>query len=100
MASERGFENDRVTFTLPGPRIMKYLVAFCLLVVRLAIAGDMPAFQPGNRILFQGDSITHGGRGGDPNHFMGHGYHEPQLHFVRVAVSRHAENGGMEPRSN
>ena len=34
----------------------------------------MPAFQPGNRILFQGDSITHGGRGGDPNHFLGHGY--------------------------
>ncbi len=37
-------------------------------------ADDMPAFQPGNRILFQGDSITHGGRGTDPNHFMGHGY--------------------------
>ena len=41
---------------------------------RLAVADDMPAFQPGNRILFQGDSITHGGRGGDPNHFLGHGY--------------------------
>lgn len=53
---------------------MKYLLAFFLLTTQLAIADDMPAFQPGNRILFQGDSITHGGRGGDPNHFMGHGY--------------------------
>ena len=53
---------------------MKYVLALCLLTARLAIADDMPAFQPGNRILFQGDSITHGGRGGDPNHFLGHGY--------------------------
>jgi lysophospholipase L1-like esterase len=53
---------------------MKYLLVCFLLTARLAIAGEMPAFQPGNRILFQGDSITHGGRGGDPNHFMGHGY--------------------------
>jgi lysophospholipase L1-like esterase len=35
---------------------------------------DMPAFRNNDRILFQGDSITHGGRGKDPNHFMGHGY--------------------------
>jgi lysophospholipase L1-like esterase len=34
----------------------------------------MPAFRNNDRILFQGDSITHGGRGKDPNHFMGHGY--------------------------
>jgi lysophospholipase L1-like esterase len=40
-----------------------------------AIAGDdVPAFRQDDRILFQGDSITHGGRGGDPNHFLGHGY--------------------------
>jgi lysophospholipase L1-like esterase len=37
-------------------------------------ADDMQIFQKNDRILFQGDSITHGGRGGDPNHFLGHGY--------------------------
>jgi len=33
-------------------------------------------FQPGSRILFQGDSITDGNRGRseDPNHILGHGY--------------------------
>jgi lysophospholipase L1-like esterase len=33
-------------------------------------------FQPGTRILFQGDSITDGNRGRseDPNHILGHGY--------------------------
>lgn len=36
----------------------------------------MPAFSPGARILFQGDSITDGNRGrnADPNHILGHGY--------------------------
>jgi len=36
----------------------------------------MPAFKPGDRILFQGDSITDGSRGrsADPNHILGHGY--------------------------
>ncbi|HWE02882.1 MAG TPA: SGNH/GDSL hydrolase family protein [Tepidisphaeraceae bacterium] len=36
----------------------------------------MPAFAEGNRILFQGDSITDGNRGrsADPNHILGHGY--------------------------
>jgi lysophospholipase L1-like esterase len=35
-----------------------------------------PLFQPGERILFQGDSITDMGRGRteDPNHILGHGY--------------------------
>jgi len=33
-----------------------------------------PGFRKGSTILFQGDSITHGGRGGDPNHYMGHSY--------------------------
>jgi len=33
-----------------------------------------PAFKKGSTILFQGDSITHGGRGRDPNHYMGHSY--------------------------
>lgn len=37
---------------------------------------DMPAFTPGARVLFQGDSITDGNRGrsADPNHILGHGY--------------------------
>lgn len=36
----------------------------------------MPAFGPGTRLLFQGDSITDGnlGRNTDPNHILGHGY--------------------------
>ena len=36
----------------------------------------LPAFTPGARILFQGDSITDGNRGrsADPNHILGHGY--------------------------
>jgi lysophospholipase L1-like esterase len=36
----------------------------------------MPAFAPGARILFQGDSITDGNRGrnNDLNHILGHGY--------------------------
>lgn len=36
----------------------------------------IPAFTPGARILFQGDSITDGNRGrsADPNHILGHGY--------------------------
>lgn len=37
-------------------------------------AEPMPLFSKNAVILFQGDSITHGGRGGDPNHAMGHGY--------------------------
>lgn len=37
---------------------------------------DVPLFKPESRILFQGDSITDGGRGrnGDPNHIFGHSY--------------------------
>lgn len=31
-------------------------------------------FEPNTCILFQGDSITHGGRLGDMNHYLGHGY--------------------------
>jgi lysophospholipase L1-like esterase len=45
--------------------------------VASAKAGDvMPAFREGDRILFQGDSITDGNRGrnADPNHILGHGY--------------------------
>ena len=36
----------------------------------------LPAFKPGTRILFQGDSITdmNRGRTADPNHILGHSY--------------------------
>jgi len=53
----------------------------CLLVAILAVAVrgrevTPPCFDPGERILFQGDSITDGNRGrtADPNHILGHGY--------------------------
>jgi lysophospholipase L1-like esterase len=41
-----------------------------------AVPGEKPAklFPDKACIVFQGDSITHGGRGGDPNHLMGHSY--------------------------
>ena len=58
-----------------------------LAVVALLIAPSAPPhaegpdeppaiFRQGARILFQGDSITDGGRGrgADPNHILGHGY--------------------------
>ncbi len=54
------------------------LLASLLLVplVALHAAEPIPAFKPGARILFQGDSITDGNRGrsADPNHILGHGY--------------------------
>lgn len=45
-----------------------------LLCAPMAFAESL--FQPGERILFQGDSITDMGRGRteDPNHILGHGY--------------------------
>lgn len=63
----------------------------------------MPAFAPGTRILFQGDSITDGNRGRnfDPNHILGHGYQfiiaarygdvlaERHLVFVNRGISGH-----------
>ena len=57
---------------------MRLLLA--LLVPLFALAAPtvepIPAFAPGSRILFQGDSITDGNRGrsADPNHILGHGY--------------------------
>ena len=64
-------------------------------------SAEMPAFVDGNRILFQGDSITDGNRGrsADPNHILGHGYqfiiaakyggHLPERHltFLNRGVS-------------
>jgi len=60
---------------------MKQLIATAFLL--LAMTAATPAaetnsavFQAGNRILFQGDSITDGNRGrnNDPNHILGHSY--------------------------
>jgi lysophospholipase L1-like esterase len=58
---------------------MKHL---CLLLTMIAstlaplATAQTNVFQAGSRILFQGDSITDGGRGrnGDPNHALGHSY--------------------------
>ncbi len=49
-------------------------------------------FAPGALILFQGDSITHGGRGPteDPNHVLGHSY--PFL-IASEAAARHPSRG-------
>ena len=52
-------------------------IASVLVFVSFAVgAVETPPqiFKPGSVILFQGDSITHGGRMGDMNHFLGHGY--------------------------
>jgi lysophospholipase L1-like esterase len=50
----------------------------------LLAVDSIPAFAPGSRILFQGDSITDGNRGRspDPNHILGHGY-------VFITAARH-----------
>ena len=60
---------------------MKPTHAFLTLIAALTWAAPLfaepiPAFTPGARILFQGDSITDGNRGrsADPNHILGHGY--------------------------
>jgi len=60
-------------------------LAFSLLMpVTLHALEPIPAFSPGTRILFQGDSITDGARGRttDPNHLLGHG-------FVFIIAARH-----------
>jgi lysophospholipase L1-like esterase len=60
--------------------------------VILHAADPAPAFRPGARVLFQGDSITDGNRGrtADPNHILGHGYQ-----FVIAA-----KYGAMLPERN
>lgn len=52
-----------------------------LALVLVAATGAMAAevvmpdlFRKGETILFIGDSVTHGGRCGDMNHYLGHGY--------------------------
>jgi lysophospholipase L1-like esterase len=60
---------------------MKTFIAIGSLLLNMSLASAAaetnPAiFQAGNRILFQGDSITDGNRGrnNDPNHILGHSY--------------------------
>ena len=52
------------------------VIALAMSAVPSRAADPIPAFTPGARILFQGDSITDGNRGrsADPNHILGHGY--------------------------
>jgi lysophospholipase L1-like esterase len=54
--------------------LLAVLISTWSLAVRAQ--ADVPLFKPGSRILFQGDSITDGGRGrnGDLNHALGHSY--------------------------
>ncbi len=63
---------------LPTHRIsVAFAIALLLTsMVALHAAEPLPAFTPGAKILFQGDSITEGNRGrsADPNHILGHGY--------------------------
>ena len=42
--------------------------------IQITFSYPKPAFPKGSTILFQGDSITHGNRGNDQNHYLGHGY--------------------------
>lgn len=60
---------------------MKSLIAIGFLFLAMpamssAAETNSAIFQTGNRILFQGDSITDGARGrnNDPNHILGHSY--------------------------
>lgn len=50
------------------------LFAAALYAKQLPRAFMPDIFPKGAKILFQGDSITHGGRGRDMNHYLGHGY--------------------------
>ena len=72
-------------------------LASCALTSFLANGGNAiddiapaDAFKPGSVIVFIGDSITHGGRGGDMNHVYGHSY-------ASVIISRYL---GYRPGMN
>jgi len=69
-------------FHSPAHRLL--LLAAIFLPGTLRATDSIPAFTPGARILFQGDSITDGkrGRNEDPNHILGHGY-------VFIIAARH-----------
>jgi lysophospholipase L1-like esterase len=62
---------------LPPVQVLMVVVASVSLSAPLsADPCDKPAklFPDKTCVVFQGDSITHGGRGSDPNHVIGHGY--------------------------
>lgn len=57
-----------------GGRAQRPSTIFTELAAR-AVRGRVPElFKKGERILFIGDSITHGGRMNDMNHYLGHGF--------------------------
>jgi lysophospholipase L1-like esterase len=69
------------TFDSPSTAIMKTLFAAILIASAMQSTSNSAEnisaiFNPGARILFQGDSITDGARGrnGDLNHILGHSY--------------------------
>src|SRR5882757_2418939 len=80
-ADEVCFESARKSVTLASrmsfiPSLRILMIATLSLPATLRAVEPVPAFTPGARILFQGDSITDGNRGrsADPNHILGHGY--------------------------
>ena len=80
--------------------MMQSICSIALATLAIAALAGEP-FAVGQRVLFQGDSITDGNRGrnADPNHILGHGYafliaadlggHHPELKldFVNRGVS-------------
>lgn len=62
--------------SLPRLRLLPLLALLALVSAAHAGPAASPLFHQGERILFQGDSITDGNRGrtDDPNHILGHGY--------------------------
>ena len=64
--------NARLGLTIP-----RLLVLAAVFAAYSCLAVDVPLpdlFRKGESILFIGDSITHGGRQGDMNHYLGHGF--------------------------
>lgn len=71
-----------------NPKLLRYLRCSTVLLSVVMLCGcasprahtarpnPLPALTSGSRVLFQGDSITDGNRGRnpDPNHILGHGY--------------------------
>lgn len=75
---------SRVSFEASNgrPRCVGKVIAVCAAIVCASSAwAEMPqdmaprdVFKKGSVVLFVGDSVTHGGRRGDMNHYLGHGY--------------------------
>jgi lysophospholipase L1-like esterase len=71
-------KTDADHFMKPGIVQLLFAIVTVMSLSTPAHGGDSPPaiFKKDARILFQGDSITDGGRGrnSDPNHILGHGY--------------------------